>query len=359
MRILGLESSCDETACAIVELSSPTTGTSDRLASNPSGLPRLTVRADVVASQIDLHNRWGGIVPEIAARQHIQNILPTIEQAFAQASLGLADIDGIAVTHGPGLVGALLVAVQVGKALAFARGLPLIGVNHLEGHLLAAYLCEQPDQAVPPLPHLALLVSGGHTALVHVRSLGDYELLGSTSDDAAGEAFDKVGKLLGLGYPAGPHIDRLAAEGDATAIRFPRAMTGQRRGLQFSFSGLKTAAAAQLAKQPPTSPSELADFCASFQAAIIEQLLRKTRLALAAHPPLAAVVVSGGVACNRGLRTALSELCRELGLQFFAAKPRWCADNAAMIAAAGALRLQRGERSDLFLNATATLPIAP
>lgn len=351
MRILGLESSCDETACAIVELATPPTGT--------LCLPRLTVRADIVASQVDLHNRWGGIVPEIAARQHIQNILPTLDSAMREAGLGLQDLDGVAVTRGPGLVGALLVAVQVGKALAFARGLPLIGVNHLEGHLLAAYLCDQPEQDVPPLPHLALLVSGGHTALVHVRGLGDYELLGSTSDDAAGEAFDKVGKVLGLGYPAGPHIDRLAADGNPAAIRFPKAMTGQRRGLQFSFSGLKTAAAACIASHPPTSAMELADFCASFQAAIVEQLVRKTRQALETRPSLPAVVVSGGVACNRGLRAALISLCRERGLQFFVAKPRWCADNAAMIAGAGAIRLQRGERSDEFLNATATLPIAP
>ncbi len=360
MRILGLESSCDETACAIVELAATPGRQAGAAAAGPTerSLPRLTVRADIVASQIELHNRWGGIVPEIAARQHIQNILPTIDSALREAGMGLADLDGVAVTRGPGLVGALLVAVQVGKALAFARNLPLIGVSHLEGHLLAAYLCESDKQAVPPLPHLALLVSGGHTALVLVRALGDYTLLGSTADDAAGEAFDKVGKLLGLGYPAGPHIDRLAALGNTCAVRFPRAMTGQKRGLQLSFSGLKTAAAARLATQPPASPAELADFCASFQSAIIEQLVRKTSLALAQHPDLPALVISGGVACNRGLRSALGDLCRERGLQFFAAKPRWCADNAAMIAAAGALRLQRGERSDLLLNATATLPLA-
>jgi N6-L-threonylcarbamoyladenine synthase len=352
MRVLGIESSCDETACAIVELAEPTEPSDEPV-------PPLWVRADVVASQVDLHNRWGGIVPEIAARHHVQNILPTLDSALTQAGLRLDDLDGIAVTRGPGLVGALLVAVQVGKALAFARGLPLIGVNHLEGHLLAAYLCEGHAPKRPPLPHLALLVSGGHTALIHVRGLGDYGLLGSTSDDAAGEAFDKVGKLLGLGYPAGPHIDRLAEQGNPGAFRFPRAMAGRKRGLQLSFSGLKTAAASLLAGRPTPQGQELADFCASFQAAIVEQLQRKTALALdQLGPEIGAVVVSGGVACNRGLRATLGRMCDERGIDFFAAKPRWCADNAAMIAAAGALRLRRGERSDELLNATASLPLS-
>ncbi|MBL9002928.1 MAG: tRNA (adenosine(37)-N6)-threonylcarbamoyltransferase complex transferase subunit TsaD [Myxococcales bacterium] len=356
MRVLGIESSCDETACAIVELIEDT---AQNGAAFGEAVPPLWVRADVVASQIELHNRWGGIVPEIAARHHIKNVLPTLDSALQQAGIQLGDIEGIAVTRGPGLVGALLVAVQVGKALAFARGLPLIGVNHLEGHLLAAYLCETEGQKRPPLPHLALLVSGGHTALVHVRGLGDYSVLGSTSDDAAGEAFDKVGKILGLGYPAGPHIDRLAEHGNPSAFRFPRAMTGRKRGLQLSFSGLKTAAAMLLAHRPTPQGHELADFCASFQAAIVEQLQRKTALALdQLGPGIGAVVVSGGVACNRGLRASLANLCRERGIDFFAAKPRWCADNAAMIAAAGALRLRRGERSDEFLNATATLPLS-
>lgn len=356
MRVLGIESSCDETACAIVELVETKAKPHGQ---TPPPVPQLWVRADVVASQVELHNRWGGIVPEIAARHHIQNVLPTLDDALKQAGLSLQDLDGIAVTKGPGLVGALLVAVQVGKALAFARGLPLIGVNHLEGHLLAAYLCEREDQERPPLPHLALLVSGGHTALVLVRAVGDYHILGSTSDDAAGEAFDKVGKLLGLGYPAGPHIDRLAEQGDPRAFRFPRAMTGSKRGLQLSFSGLKTAAASLLSSRPPPQGPELADFCASFQAAIVEQLQRKTALALdQLGPELSAVVVSGGVACNRGLRSSLSTLCHERGIRFFAAKPRWCADNAAMIAAAGALRLRSGERSDSLLNATATLPLS-
>ncbi len=345
MRVLGLESSCDETACAVVE-------TTDR--------GRLLVRADIVASQIALHARFGGIVPEVAARHHIKNILPTIEQALAQAELRLADIDAVAVTRGPGLVGALLVAVQVGKTLAFARGLPLVGVNHLEGHLLAAFLEDglaDTAASLPPLPHLGLLVSGGHTALVHVHDFGRYELLGQTCDDAAGEAFDKVGKLLGLGYPAGPHIDRLAESGNAKAVRFPRAMSGTRRGLAMSFSGLKTAAAEVLAKRDvQATPGELADFCASFQAAIVEQLVRKTALALDARR-LPAVVLSGGVACNRALRAAIFELCQERGIGFHVAPPRYCTDNGAMIAGAGAVRLLRGESAGLALNAVASLPL--
>jgi len=342
MRVLGLESSCDETACAIVEVD-------DR--------GGLTVKADVVASQIALHARFGGIVPEVAARHHIQNILPTLEQALGEAGLGLADIDAVAVTRGPGLVGALLVAVQVGKTIAFARGLPLVGVNHLEGHLLAAYLAPP----VPPLPHLGLLVSGGHTSLVHVHGFGRYEVLGTTCDDAAGEAFDKVGKLLGLGYPAGPVIDRLAEKGDAQSVRFPRAMTGKRRGLHMSFSGLKTAASEALQKKgagqgAPLDGAALADFCASFQAAVVEQLVRKTSLALDERR-LPAVVLSGGVASNRGLRAAMAALCAERGIGFFVAPPRFCTDNGAMIAAAGALRLLRGERDGLDLNAVASLPL--
>jgi N6-L-threonylcarbamoyladenine synthase len=201
------------------------------------------------------------------------------------------------------------------------------------------------------------LVSGGHTSLVRVRGFGQYEVLGSTCDDAAGEAFDKVGKLLGLGYPAGPVIDRLAGEGDPRAVRFPRAMTGARRGLSLSFSGLKTAAAAELQRRGlPATQADLADFCASFQAAIVEQLVRKTALALEQHR-LPAVVLSGGVASNRGLRSAMAALCAERGIDFFVAPPRFCTDNGAMIAGAGALRLLRGERDDFTLNAVASLPL--
>lgn len=354
MRVLGLESSCDETACAVVEVAGEATA--------GAGSPPVVVRADVVASQTAIHARWGGVVPEVAARQHVQNVIPVIAEALAQAGLTLDDLDAVAVTRGPGLIGALLVAVQAGKALAFARGLPIVGVHHLEGHLLAPYLSTA-DAAggaphrPPPLPHLGLLVSGGHSSLVRVHDFGRYEVLGATQDDAAGEAFDKVGKLLGLGYPAGPTIDRLAAQGNPRAVALPRAMLGQRRGLQLSFSGLKTAAAAHLQRHGlPKDEAALADLCASFQAAVVEQLVRKTALALD-QTGLKAVVLSGGVAANRGLRAALKTLCEGRQIEFFVAPPRWCTDNAAMIACAGYYRLRRGERADLTLNALASLPL--
>ncbi|HRI54986.1 MAG TPA: tRNA (adenosine(37)-N6)-threonylcarbamoyltransferase complex transferase subunit TsaD, partial [Pseudomonadota bacterium] len=252
--------------------------------------------------------------------------------------------------------------LQTAKAIAWVRGLPLVGVHHLEGHLLAAYLSAA-DAAggaphrPPPLPHLGLLVSGGHSSLVRVQDFGRYEVLGATQDDAAGEAFDKVGKLLGLGYPAGPMIDRLAARGNPRAVALPRAMLGQRRGLQMSFSGLKTAAAAHLQRHGlPKDEIAMADLCASFQAAVVEQLVRKTALALE-QTGLRAVVLSGGVAANRGLRAALAALCGERQIEFFVAPPRWCTDNAAMIACAGYYRLRRGERADLSLNAVASLPL--
>lgn len=352
MYILGLESSCDETACAVVQI--------DPRAAELDGLPTPLVLSDVIASQVDLHNRWGGIVPEIAARRHLENILPTLNSALAEAGVTLSQIGGIAVTRGPGLVGALLVAVQVGKSIAFAQGIPFLGVNHLEGHLFSPFL-RLPGQHTtpPPLPHLGVLVSGGHTALVHVADVGAYRVLGSTVDDAAGEAFDKVGKLLGMPYPAGPIIDRLAQAGDARAFRFPRAMRGPRQRQALSFSGLKTAAATLLAKQGPLLGEAMrADFCAGFQAAIVEQIVRKAALALEDAPDLRAVTLSGGVACNTGLRAGLAELATSRGLPFFVAPPRFCTDNAAMIAGVGAIRLQRGERADLALNAVAHLPLA-
>lgn len=332
MIVLGLESSCDETAAALVE-----DGT--------------RVLSDVVASQHDVHRPYGGVVPELASRAHVVNVIPVLDEALARAGRTLDDVDGIAVTHGPGLVGALLVALQTGKALAWARGLPLVGVHHLEGHLSAIYL--EPDP--PPLPHLALIVSGGHTSLVRVEDHGRVAELGRTRDDAAGEAFDKGAKLLGLGYPGGALVDRLAAQGDPKAVVMPRAMLA-RDNHDFSFSGLKTALLHHVRAHGVPEGQALADLCASYQAAIVEVLVRKTRR-LARHEGLDHVQICGGVAANRGLRAAMIAAGQEDGFTVHVPPPARCTDNAAMIAAAGYYRLARGERATIDLTATASLPL--
>ena len=341
VRVLGLESSCDETAAAVVENT-------------------WTIRSNVVASQIAVHRPFGGVVPELAARQHLRAIVPVIEQALANAGTTLRELDGLAVTYGPGLVGALLVGVQAAKGLAYATGLPLVGVNHLEGHLCSArLLASSPDQqrSETPLPerHVALLVSGGHTALILVEGFGRYRLLGASRDDAAGEAFDKVAKLLGLGYPGGPVVERTGATGDPEAVAFPRALPG-REELDFSFSGLKTSVANHLRRTGPPEGPALADLCASFQRAVSDVLVRKARRAVA-RTQSTALVAAGGVLANQAVRAALSQAAAEDGFQLHVPAIALCTDNAAMIAAAGSLRLAAGERAGLELNAVARLPL--
>ena len=327
MRVLAIESSCDDTAAAVLDADG--------------------VRASIVASQDLVHAPYGGVVPELASRQHVLAIVPVIERALADARVSLDDIEGVAATYGPGLVGSLLVGLQAAKGIAYARSLPFVGVNHLEGHLLAILL----DRPVA-FPYLGLLVSGGHTSLYLVEGVGAYRLLGRTRDDAAGEAFDKGAKMLGLGYPGGREIDRLAAEGDRTAIRFPRA-TLKKAGYDFSFSGLKTSLR-QYLTQPGVAP--VVDVCASFQEAIIDMLVGPT-LEAARALSLHTIVVSGGVSANRRLRARMAEVGATEELEIAFPRLAYCTDNAAMIGYAGRMRLLRGERHPLTLNAAATLPI--
>ena len=333
MIVLGIETSCDETAAAVLD-------------------GGRKVLSNVVASQDDVHAPYGGIVPELASRRHIEVIVPVVRRALAGAGIALRDVDGLAVTQGPGLVGSLLVGCSVAKAMAYATGKPLVGVNHLEGHIYAAFLEEHP----PVHPFVALVVSGGHTALYVALGPGRYERVGQTRDDAAGEAFDKVAKLLGLGYPGGPVIERVAAGGDAAAIRFPTANMSD-GAPDFSFSGIKTAVSLFVKRAGPLGPSGVADVAASFQATAVKMLVRKTVRA-ARRLSIDRIVLTGGVAANTALRVALQAECDERGWTLHVPARRLCTDNAAMIAAAGHDRLESGERAPLTMNAVADLALA-
>jgi N6-L-threonylcarbamoyladenine synthase len=329
MKLLAVESSCDDTAAAVLEDGA--------------------VRSSIVASQDDVHREYGGVVPELASRSHIRAITPTITRALAEAGTTLDGIDAVAATFGPGLVGSLLVGLCAAKAIAYARRLPFVGVNHLEGHLLSVQL-ERPVE----FPYVALLVSGGHTSLYLARALGDYALLGATRDDAAGEAFDKVAKLLGLGYPGGRVLDALAQGGDAAAVRFPRARlkpaTGQRR-FDFSFSGIKTAVALHV-REHGRDGGDHPDIAASFQEAVIDMLLEQSFAAVDACNA-SRLVLAGGVSANSRLRARAATAAAERGIELIIPSLRYCTDNAAMIGVAAHYRLARGERDDLTLNATA------
>jgi len=329
MLILCIESSCDETAAAVVR-------------------DGREVLSNIVASQVDVHARYGGVVPELASRKHVEAIPVVISAALAEAGVSMDAIEGIGVTRGPGLVGALLVGLSTAKAMAWARDLPLVAVHHMEGHILAPLL-----EAELEFPFLALAVSGGHTHLYRVDGVGRYTTLGQTLDDAAGEAYDKVAKLLGLGYPGGAVIDRLAAQGDPQAIAFPRPML-HKPGFDFSFSGIKTAVLNYVQRQTePFSQQHLADLAASFQAAVVEVLTLKT-LRAAADQGLTRIVVAGGVACNRGLRARFAELAARDGLTVRFPAPALCGDNAAMLGVPADFYLEQGRRADWSVNAVAS-----
>lgn len=334
MLTLGIETSCDETAAAVLR--------DDRVLSS------------LVSSQIPLHKKYGGVVPELASREHTKNLIPVIREALASAEVSLKDIGLVAVTYTPGLIGALLVGVSAAKAIAYAQGIPFIGVHHGEGHILAAHI-EYPGI---DYPYLALLVSGGHTALYHAKGLGDYRMLGQTRDDAAGEAYDKVAKLLGLEYPGGPGLDRLAQEGNPEAVKFPR---GRLEAHDFSFSGLKTAVRNHIAlfmsKDQGLDPKlNIKDVAASFQAAVVDTLVEKTMQA-ATETKVDKIVVAGGVAANSLLRRRMNEESQKRSITLYLPGMSLCIDNAAMIALAGYLHFQRGETSSLDLNPMAHMPL--
>ena len=319
MLILGIESSCDETAAAVME--------DDR-----------RLLANVIDSQVDIHGKYGGVVPEIASRKHLENIYPVVEETLSQAKVSLDDIDGIAVTQGPGLIGSLLVGVTFAKAISLVKGIPYVGVDHLAGHLISAFL----EERKPEFPYIALIASGGHSSIFLVTAPFNFELLGRTRDDAAGEAFDKVSKFLELGYPGGPMVSKHALRGNQRAIDFPRAWLDP-ESLDFSFSGLKTAVVNYVnqLRQKGLEP-QVNDICASFQEAVVEVLAGKG-IRAAKQSGVKTMVLAGGVAANQRLRQYLTEKAGQAGINLFMPSPPFCTDNAAMIALAGYYRFQSGE----------------
>ena len=331
--ILAIETSCDETSTSVLR-------------------GERTILANVISSQSALHERYGGIVPELASRAHVQAINPALAEALRQADVTFWDLDAVAVTVGPGLMGSLVVGVAAAKSLAALLEVPLVGVNHLEAHIYANFL-EHPE-AKPPA--IALIVSGGHSLLVHMFDHGMYEVLGETLDDAAGEAFDKVARFLGLGYPGGPAIDALAAKGDPTSIKLPRPMRNE--GYDFSFSGLKTAVLTYVDRERRAGREpDPANLCASFQEAVVDVLVTKT-LRAAADRDISTVLLAGGVAANTRLRTCLQAACEAAGIRLFHPSPVLCTDNAAMVAGCGYHRYRRGIRSTLDITPDPNLLLA-
>lgn len=331
MLVLGIESSCDETAASVVK----------------NGR---TVLSNVISSQIDIHKLYGGVVPEIASRKHIERINTVIGTAIDEAGVKLSDIDAIGVTYGPGLVGALLVGVAEAKAISYAAGIPLVGVHHIEGHVSANYI-ENPD--LEP-PFLCLIVSGGHTHLVIVKDYGSFEILGRTRDDAAGEAFDKVARAIGLGYPGGPKVDALSKEGNPDAIPFPKAKL-EDAPYDFSFSGVKSAVLNYINKVKMTHGEvNRADLAASFQKSVVDTLVEKAMLAAEDHH-MGRLAIAGGVAANSTLRAAMKSACEQRGIRFYYPSPVYCTDNGAMIAVAAYYEYKKGVRHGWDLNAVPNL----
>lgn len=336
MRVLGIETSCDETGVALYD--------------SEQGL-----LADVLYSQVAMHNEYGGVVPELASRDHVRKLLPLVQQVLEQAGLPVSGLDGLAYTSGPGLMGALMVGAATGRALAYGWGIPAIGVHHMEGHLLAPML--EPDP--PCFPFVALLVSGGHTQLVQVTGVGEYRLLGESLDDAAGEAFDKAAKMLGLDYPGGPYIAALAEQGQRGRLQFPRPMT-DRPGLDFSFSGLKTFTRntiEQLRSQGPLTDQDRADIACAFEEAVVDTLAIKCRRALQ-QTGLKQLVIAGGVSANQRLRQRLEQIVSQQNARLFYARAQFCTDNGAMIAYAGCQRLLAGQRADLAIDIRPRWPLS-